>query len=54
MGRWLPREEREKRDKKAIELYRSGISSTNIRLRLGIDIFMILRRDGIKRRPLCL
>ena len=48
--RLLSEEEREKRDKKIVELYQQGLSSANIRLRFGkgVDIFKILRKHGVE------
>jgi len=49
MGRWLPKEEREKRDKKIVELYQQGISTQSISARFGqVDIYSTLRRHGIE------
>ena len=50
MGRWLPRAEREARDKKIVELYHQGVTKQNIQLQFGkgVDIFRILRNHGIE------
>lgn len=49
MGRWLSRAERAARDKKIVELYQQGVSAVNLRLRFGgVDVFRILRREGIE------
>ena len=49
MSRWLPKKERDKRDKKVVELYQQGVSQQNIHLRFGeVDITSILRKYGLQ------
>ena len=49
MGRWLSKEEREKRDARVAELYRQGVSPQSIFLRFGrVDIYSIIRKYGIE------
>jgi len=48
MGRWLPKEEREKRDKKIIELYQQGVSYQAIFLRFGVNVNDLLKRRGME------
>jgi len=48
MGRWLPKEEREKRDKKIIELYQQGVSYQAIFLRFGVNVGDLLKRRGME------
>ena len=52
MGRWLPKQEREKRDRKVVELYQSGLAYAAIVQRCGLsgdgDIRSILKRYGVQ------
>lgn len=51
MGRWLPKEERDKRDAKIVELYQQGVSPQSISARFGqVDIYSTLRKHGIEAK----
>lgn len=51
MGRWLPKEEREERDKKVINLYQLGLTYGVIIRRFGLSgdnaVSAILKRHGV-------
>lgn len=54
MSRWLPVNERRKRDKKIVKLYQQGVSSVGLRIRFpSVNPFQILRKYGVEpnRRP---
>ncbi len=53
MSRWLPKEEREKRDKKVVELYQLGLSYKAIAESMHLSgygaIATILKKCGVER-----
>ncbi len=53
MSRWLPKAEREKRDKKVVELYQLGLSHKAIAESVGLSgngaVSNILKKCGVQR-----